>query len=180
MSKIGRKPIDINKVKVDIQGQEIHLTGSKGSMKYMLPPVLKAELVDHMLKIACNDTSADTNMKWGLHRALLANTIKGMAEGFAQKVIITGLGYKAVVSGNKAIFSLGKSHKIELEIPAAITIEVDKTGQLVTVKGVNKELVGFVASKIRDLRPTEPYKGTGIKLEHEVILRKAGKTKAAA
>ena len=179
MSKIGRKPIDINNVQVELKGQEVHLKGKKGSNVYTLPNVLKVELADNKLKITCENKSTEANVLWGLHRALLANNIKGLAEGFEQKVIINGLGYKAVVSGSKVIFSLGYSHKIELEIPAEVTIETDKTGQNVTVRGTDKELVGYFASKIRELRPPEPYKGTGIRLANEVILRKAGKTKSA-
>lgn len=180
MSKIGRKPIDINNVQVELKGQEIHLKGKKGSIVHKLPQGLKLEVIDHKIKLLCEDKTSDANMIWGLHRALLANEIKGLNQGFEQKVIINGLGFKATVAGTNAVFSLGFSHKLTLAIPAGITVETDKTGQLVTIKGINKELVGFFASKIRELRPPEPYKGTGIRLENEVILRKAGKTKAAA
>lgn len=179
MSKIGRKPIELNNVQVELNGQEIHLKGKKGSITHTLPAILKAEVNDHTLKILCEKRSEESNVVWGLHRALLANNVKGIADGFELKVIINGLGFKAVASGKKIVFNLGFSHKIELEIPDNLTIEIDKTGQLVTIKGTNKELVGFFASKIRELRPPEPYKGTGIRLENEVILRKAGKTKSS-
>lgn len=179
MSKIGRKPIDTNNVQVELKGQEIHLKGKKGSVVHKLPNDLKVELADHKLKVLCQNDSSETNVRWGLHRALLANNVKGVAEGFEQKVIINGLGFKAIVTGNKIVFSLGFSHKIELEIPAGITIETDKTGQTIMVRGIDKESVGFFASKIRSLRPPEPYKGTGIRLGDEVILRKAGKTKSS-
>jgi large subunit ribosomal protein L6 len=179
MSKIGRKPIEISNVQVELKGQEIHLKGKKGSFTHVFPIGLKAEMIDKKLKILCENKSDKFNVLWGLHRALVANAIKGVAEGFEQKVIINGLGFKAVVSGKKLVFNLGFSHKIELEIPDNVTVEIDKTGQQLTIKGTNKEMVGFFASKIRELRPPEPYKGTGIRLENEVILRKAGKTKAA-
>jgi large subunit ribosomal protein L6 len=179
MSKIGRKPINTTNVQVELKGQEINLKGKKGSKIHVLPAFLKAELVDHSLRITCNDRTAENNMAWGLHRALLANELKGLSEGFEQKVIINGLGFKAAVSGTKLVCTLGYSHKKELTIPQGITIEADKTGQLLTVKGIDKELVGFVASKICALRPIEPYKGTGIKIEGQVVLRKAGKTKSA-
>ncbi len=179
MSKIGRKPIELNSVTVEVKGQELHLKGKKGTLTHVLPAVLKAEVADQKLKVICAEKNEQSNILWGLHRALLANSIKGISDGFEQKVIINGLGFKANVSGPKMVLKLGYSHEIELPIPAHITVEVDKTGQQVTVKGTNKELVGYYASKIRQLRPPEPYKGTGIRLEKEVILRKAGKTKSA-
>ncbi len=179
MSKIGRKPIELNNVTVEINGQELQLKGKKGSLTYILPAVLKAEVADQKLKVLCENKNEQSNVLWGLHRALLANNIKGISDGFEQKIIINGLGFKAAVSGSKMVFKLGFSHEVQLPIPAHITIEVDKTGQQVTVKGTNREQVGYYASKIRQLRPPEPYKGTGIRLEKEVILRKAGKTKSA-
>ncbi len=117
---------------------------------------------------------------WGLHRALLANEIYGAEVGFEKKIEINGLGYKASVSGSKVVFALGYSHKIDLNLPEGVTLEVDKSGQKLTFKGSNKELVGQVCSLVRSLRPPEPYKGTGVKLATETIRRKAGKAKAAA
>jgi large subunit ribosomal protein L6 len=147
----------------------------------MLPEALKAEMVDSKaIRVLCDEPTAANRMLWGLHRALIFNKIKGLNVGFACTVNITGLGFKAVVSGDKITFSLGFSHKIVYQIPKGITVEVDKTGQNLTVKGVDKKEVGQVCSEIRALRPPEPYKGTGIKLATENIIRKAGKTKAAA
>lgn len=179
MSKIGRKPIDTNNVQVELKGQEISLKGKKGSKIHILPAVLKAELADHKLKIVCENKTPENNVLWGLHRALLANELKGISDGFEQKVIINGLGFKAMSSGVKLVFTIGYSHKKELDIPQGITVEIDKSGQLLTIKGVDKEAVGFFASKICALRPVEPYKGTGIKIEGQIVLRKAGKTKSA-
>lgn len=179
MSKIGRKPIDRNNVQIELNGQEVSLKGKKGSKIHVLPAALKAELNDSQLKIVCENKTPENNVLWGLHRALLANELKGISDGFEQKVIINGLGFKATVTGSKIVFALGFSHKIELDIPQGITVETDKPQQLITIKGVDKEAVGFFASKIRALRPVEPYKGTGIRTEGEVVLRKAGKTKSA-
>jgi large subunit ribosomal protein L6 len=120
------------------------------------------------------------NNVWGLHRALLANKIQGAAQGFEKNLEINGLGYKAVPSGRKVVFTLGHSHKIDFELPEGVTLETDKTGQKLSVKSVDKEVLGQVCSLIRALKPPEPYKGTGIKEAGEVITRKAGKTKAAA
>lgn len=180
MSKIGRKPINTKDVQIEVKGQVIHYKGKKASGLYELPLDLSAQYSDDKLLLKSNKPVAETARIWGMHRALLANKIKGANEGFEQKIIITGLGFKAVVSGKKLIFSLGYSHKIDYELPEGVTVEVDKTGQILTVKGADKVLVGQVCSKICALRPPEPYKGTGVKLEHKVLIRKAGKTKAAA
>ena len=179
MSKIGRKPIDLKGVKIRVENNNVHYDGAKVAGIYELPPVLEAEVLDGKMKLTCVDKSPENNRLWGLHRALLANKIEGAGVGFAQKVIITGLGFKGILSGNKIDFSLGYSHKINFPIPDGITIEIDKTGQNIVVKGYDKELVGHVCSTMKALRPTEPYKGTGIKLEQEFVLRKAGKTKSA-
>jgi large subunit ribosomal protein L6 len=183
MSKIGRKSIDIGNVQVEIKGQEVHYKGKKSSGVYILPDSLKAELKEKKLVIIRaqeNDTARDTNRVWGLARALLANKIKGAQNEFEKLIQINGLGFKAQLSGSKVVFSLGYSHKIDFMLPAGVTLEVDKTGQKLTFKSADKELIGHVASQVRALRPPEPYKGTGIKLATEVIKRKAGKTKAAA
>lgn len=177
MSKIGRRPIDTTGVQVDIKGQDVHYKGPKASGEHTLPDELRITKADNKIQITCNDKEKYAD--WGLHRALLANKIKGASQGFEQKIIIVGLGFKAQPKGSNAIeFSLGYSHKINFEYPKSITIETDKTGQNLTVKGTDKGLVGHVADQIRALRPPEPYKGTGVKLAQEEILRKAGKAKA--
>lgn len=182
MSKIGRKPIDIGSAKVEIKGQEIHYSGKKGSGTYVLPEGMHAKLDGKMLSLSFDGSqkSADINRIWGLHRALLANRIKGIQQDFEKVMQINGLGFKAAVSGNKVVFSLGFSHKIDFVLPKEVSLEVDKTGQRLVFRSPDKELMGQVCSQVRALRPPEPYKGTGVKLETEVIARKAGKTKAAA
>ncbi len=184
MSKIGRKPIDLNGVTVDIQNNDIHYKGKKNSGTYHLPVVLKADVVDGKLHLQVNKSAPVKELKtanrvWGLNRALLANTLKGANQDFEKKLEINGLGFKAALSGSKIVFTLGFSHKIDFELPKEVVFEVDKTGQKLLFKSPNRELLGLVCSKIRALRPPEPYKGTGIKYSNEVIVRKAGKTKAA-
>lgn len=183
MSKIGRKPIDIASVQVEIKGQEVHYKGKKSSGVHVLPEGLKAELNGSSLLLLpqAGKTSATRLVKrdWGLHRALLFNKIKGSDAAFEKEVQINGLGFKAAVAGQKVTFSLGFSHKIDFELPKEVTLEVDKTGQKLLFKSPNKELVGHICSMVKELRPPEPYKGTGIKLATDVIVRKAGKTKAA-
>lgn len=182
MSKIGRKAIDIGNVQVDIKGQEVHYKGKKASGVHVLPQGLTAKLEDKKLYISEEEKSSNRSLNrvWGLHRALIANAIKGADVGFEKQVQINGLGFKAALAGNKIVFSLGYSHKIDFDLPKEVSLEIDKTGQLLTFKSANKELLGHVCSVVKALRPPEPYKGTGIKLANEVIARKAGKTKAAA
>lgn len=186
MSKIGRRPIDISGIQVDIKGQEIHFKGKNAEGVHVLPPELSAVVDGDTLYIKIADSLKSdrarrrANRLWGLHRALVANQLHGAKEFFEKKMEITGLGYRASVSGKKVQFSLGYSHKIDLELPESVTLEVDKTGQKLTFKSYNKEDLGYICSKVRSLRPPEPYKGTGVKLADEEIVRKAGKTKAAA
>lgn len=181
MSKIGRKPIDVGTAKIEIKGNEIHFSGKKGTGVYVLPEGMTASLEGTMLSLGVdkNSKNSDTNRIWGLNRALLANKIKGCQQEFEKIVQINGLGFKAVVSGSKVVFSLGFSHKIDFMLPKDVTLEVDKTGQRLVFRSPDKELMGQVCSQVRALRPPEPYKGTGVKYETEVIARKAGKTKAA-
>jgi large subunit ribosomal protein L6 len=182
MSKIGRKSIDINSAKVEIKGQEVHYSGPKGSGVHILPAELSASLDGSELTLVPVKTAKnprDINRVWGLHRALLANEITGVTTGFEKQIQIIGLGYKAALTGNKVVFSLGYSHKIDYELPKGVTLEVDKTGQNLIFRSYDKALVGHVCSLVRAMRPPEPYKGTGVKLANEVIRRKAGKTKAA-
>lgn len=179
MSKIGRRPIGVEGVQITIDGQNVSYKGKLDNGTYVLPEGLSAEMLDaNKLKLNCSLDSKDGNRIWGLHRALLANKLIGSSKGFAQTVKIVGLGYKGVLKGKGIEFSLGYSHKIDYELPKGITIDIDKTGQTLAVKGSDKELVGSVCSKIRAMRPPEPYKGTGIRVDDEVILRKAGKTKS--
>jgi large subunit ribosomal protein L6 len=185
MSKIGRKAIELGGVQVEIKGQEIRYKGSKDSGVRVLPQELVAKMDNGKLFILANESYAkkiarrDLNRVWGLERALVSNEIRGADKLFERKVIITGLGFKAIVSGKNLLFSLGYSHKIDFPLPEGVTVDIDKTGQLLTVKSTDKLTTGQVASDIRALRETEPYKGTGIKLEDDIIIRKAGKAKSS-
>jgi large subunit ribosomal protein L6 len=186
MSKIGRKPINIDGVKVEIKGQEVHYNGPKSSGVYHLPLELKAHVEGALLYITpanSRDGLAQKQLRnvhrvWGLHHALLANELSGAAQEFEKLLEINGLGYKAVLADKKVVLTLGYSHKIEEDIPAGITLETDRAGQKVKVRSFDKNLLGDFCDKIRALRAPEPYKGKGIKLQDEVIFRKtAGKGK---
>jgi large subunit ribosomal protein L6 len=179
MSKIGRLPINIGSAQVEIDGQTVRYKGSKESGVYELPDFIKVELLDKKLKLTIpkNKRNRETNIAWGLHRALLANAIKGVDKGFEKQLQIIGLGYKAALSGNKIVLSLGYSHKIDIPLPKGISLEIDKTGQLLTFRSHNRALLGELCDQIRSCRPPEPYKGTGIRYASEEISRKAGKAK---
>jgi large subunit ribosomal protein L6 len=178
MSKIGRKPIDIGNAQIQIQGNEVHYTGKKASGVYVVPRLLSIELNGKQLSLTPQKTTNDTNRIWGLHRALLANKIKGADIGFEKQLRINGLGFKALLAGTQLQFSLGFSHKIDFALPQNIAVEIDKSGQLLTFKSSDKDLLGQVCSDVRSLRPPEPYKGTGIQYVNEVVRRKAGKAKS--
>ena len=178
MSKIGRKPIHVETVEIEIKGQEVHYKGSKHSGVYLIPDSLNIDFSDSIIKLTPKDPAAsDTNMIWGLHRALLSNKIEGAHKGFEKEIHIVGLGYKAIKKAGGLEFALGFSHKIDFAIPEGIDIDVNKTGQKLIVKSHDKELLGLVCSKICDLKPVEPYKGKGIYRVGDIIRRKAGKAR---
>lgn len=181
MSKIGRKSIALGSVTVDIKGHDIHYKGKNGAGIYVLSPKLSAAVADNALRLKPAEgimLSRDLNRIWGMHRALLANVIKGADVGFDKDVLITGLGFKAALAGNKVTFTLGYSHKIDFELPSEVTLKIDKTGQKLTFSSSDRQKLGQICGLVRALRKTEPYKGTGIRLDTDTIIRKAGKTKA--
>ncbi|MBS1986950.1 50S ribosomal protein L6 [Candidatus Dependentiae bacterium] len=179
MSKIGRRPISLAGVSVTIKGNEVHYKGPRAAGVYVVPSDLQVTVENDALSLTPSTKSRELNRIWGMHRALISNEIKGAAEDFVKVVQINGLGFKAALSGSKIVFSLGYSHKIEFDLPKEVALEIDKPGQKLTFKSADKELLGHVCSQIRALRPPEPYKGTGIKLLTEVLVRKAGKTKSS-
>jgi large subunit ribosomal protein L6 len=179
MSKIGRKPIDVGAVKIEIQGRDVHYQGTHAKGVHVVPDLLSVAMDGGQLFVTVAQQTSDTFRLWGLHRALLANKILGADKGFEKRVNIVGLGFKAIKKGVGLEFSLGFSHKIEFPLPKGLTVEIDKTGQVLTVWSPDKELLGHVCSKICALRPTEPYKGTGIHCAGDIIRRKAGKAKGS-
>ena len=182
MSKIGRKPIDVANVQVDVKGAVVNFKGPKSSGSYTLPEQLQAKLANNTLTLTPKDGESkirqrEINREWGLHRALLANQLSGAKKEFERQVDIVGLGYKAVLAGNKLTFTIGFSHKIDFALPKAVSVTIDKTGQKLNFLSSNNELLGLICTKICALRRPEPYKGTGIKLSTEYVVRKAAKGK---
>jgi len=188
MSKIGKQPIAIPKnVTIDIKDvkkgdqiwHSITVKGPKGELVKEFWPVISFELKEDKLFIGVKDDTKpelDHNAFWGLARALVSNMINGVTEGFSVILEMVGVGYKAQVKGNTLELSLGFSHPIEYLAPEGITFEADKT--VITIRGIDKQLVGQVAAEIRAYRKPEPYKGKGIMYRGEKIRRKAGKKAA--
>lgn len=176
MSKIGRKPISFSSAKIEVKGNTVFISGSKGKFEHEFPEGIAVTVEDKAVLVGVKNGDRSLRAQWGLHRALLANKIKGVESGFEQLVKIVGLGYKAQLSGKKMVLSLGYSHKIEYLLPEGIALKLDKTGQQLAFSSHDKWLLGKVCDDIRSFRKPEPYKGTGIMLAEEVIKRKAGKT----
>ncbi|MFQ5696605.1 MAG: 50S ribosomal protein L6 [Terriglobia bacterium] len=193
MSRIGRKPIEVpSGVTVRITDHAVEVQGPKGKLAAPVPPgmqfrqegsalvvrpeaVAKVDVGKQEVDLLSNQEKAS----WGLARALAANAIVGVTQGFSKQLEIVGVGYKAEVQGKKVLFSLGYSRPIEFPLPEGIQISVEKNTRI-TVSGIDKQLVGQVATEIRSLRPPDPYKQKGIRFVGELLRKKAGKAAATA
>lgn len=177
MSRIGKQPVNIpNNVEIKIDGNLLIAKGPKGELRQKLVSDIKIEIKDNNLLIKLIK-DAKNKAIWGTFRALTANMIKGVSEGFEKKLLFEGVGYRASTEGKKLILNLGYSHPIEIEAPAGIEFKVEKN--TIIISGTDKQLVGEVAANIRNQRKPEPYKGKGIRYENETIRRKAGKKTVA-
>ena len=175
MSRVGRKPIPLPKgVEVTQQGNEIVVKGPKGSLRTPLIQGLSMKVENGSVVFERGDDERQSRAFHGLMRALIANNVAGVSEGFRRDLDIIGVGYRGEVKGREVVFQLGYSHPIHFKIPEGIDIAVDKSGR-VTITGIDRQKVGQTAAEIRSLRLPDPYKGKGIKYTDEVIRRKAGK-----
>ena len=178
MSRIGKLPIPIpDAVKVDIRDHTVTVQGPKGTLSLTAHPAMQVQVKDR--QVLCGRPSDEKFHKalHGLTRSLIANMVAGVVKGFERKLELVGVGYRASVMGQHLNLSLGYSHPIVYPLPQGIRIEVKDQTQI-TVGGIDKQLVGAVAAKIRSFRPPEPYMGKGVKYAEERIRRKAGKTGA--
>ena len=177
MSRIGKMPIPIPKdVKVDLKGDLLTINGPKGRLERNIHPKINVNLDNDQITVSVNDEGKESRSFHGLFRALIANMVIGVSKGFERALEIVGVGYRAELSGRTATFHLGYSHPIVFDLPDGIEATIDKTK--ITLTGIDKELLGRTAAKIRSFRKPEPYKGKGIKYAEEVLRRKAGKTGA--
>ena len=176
MSRIGKKEITLPKgVEVKKDGDAISVKGPKGTVRTSLVPGIDLKVEGNVVKFVRADEENKTRAFHGLVRALVANNVRGVSEGFKKELDIVGVGYRAEVKGKEVVFQLGYSHPVRFPIPQGIDIAVDgKTGHI-TITGIDKQKVGQTAAEIRALREPDPYKGKGIKYSDEVIRRKAGK-----
>lgn len=179
MSKIGKKPILIpGGVDVTVSGDSVSVKGPKGELKRTVSPAVAVAVADGKVSVSLKEQGADNFPTWGLERALIRNMIIGVSEGFRETLELNGVGYKAVAKGNDLELSLGFSHTIPFKAPAGITFTIEKN--ILTVFGIDKELVGYAAAQIRKMKVPDPYKVHGVKYADEVIKVKAGKKAATA
>lgn len=180
MSRVGKLPVKIpEKVKVSVDGHLVKVEGPKGKMTFPFNPKVAVAVDKGEVKVTRPD---DTRLAKGLHgltRTLVKNALDGVVKGYERVLEISGVGFKAEVKGKDVHFALGFSHPVVFKLPDGITAEVDAKQTRLTVRGVDKHLLGLTVAKMRDLRPPEPYKGKGIKYAEETIRRKEGKTGAA-
>lgn len=180
MSRVGRKPIEITKgVTVSLKGRVVNVKGPHGELSATVHPNITVEVKDNHVLFVRKNEEKENKALHGLWRALVQNMVKGVTAGYSKKLEIVGVGYRAEMKGKKLQLLLGYSHPILFGAPEGIKIETP-TQTNITISGIDKQLVGLVASKIRSFRPPEPYKGKGVKYEGEYIRRKAGKAAAAA
>ncbi|HZI51362.1 MAG TPA: 50S ribosomal protein L6 [Terriglobia bacterium] len=175
MSRIGKKPIPLpDKVKVEIKPESVVVTGPKGSVTNVIPPGIRWEKKEKELVAIRQDDSGPQRAFHGLARALVANAVRGVTEGFTRELDIVGVGYRCEAKKTSVVFSLGFSHPIEYPLPSGITATVDKQTHL-TLSGVDRQLLGQVAANIRSLKKPDPYKQKGIRYTNERLKKKAGK-----
>jgi large subunit ribosomal protein L6 len=178
VSRIGKKPISLPAgVKVTVDGDTVTVQGSKGTLVQTLPEGITINQEDNQLVVQRANDSKQTRAFHGLTRALIANMVEGVTNGFEKKLEMVGVGYRAQMQGKKLVISIGFSHPVEIDAPEGIDFEVPAPTRI-TIRGIDKQLVGNTAAHIRAIRKPEPYKGKGIKYENEYIRRKAGKAGA--
>lgn len=179
MSRIGKKPILIpENVEVKVDGQIVRIKGPKGELSQEIRPEIRVEIKEGKIFVLPQIESKQTKAFWGLFRALLANMIKGVTQGFEKKLQIEGIGYRAKIEQEDIILQMGYTHPVKIKKPEGIDFLVEKN--IITVSGIDKTLVGLIAAKIRKVRVPEPYKGKGIRYAGEIIRRKQGKKAATA
>ena len=176
MSRIGKRPIPLpNNVSVSLDGQHVSVKGPKGQLSLSLTEHVTVEQDGDTLLVKRVDESRVARARHGLSRTLVANMVEGVSNGFQKKLEIQGVGYRAQVKGKTLVLNVGYSQPVEVEPPDGIELAVEGNTNVI-VSGIDKEIVGNIAAKIRDVRPPEPYKGKGIRYAGEYILRKAGKS----
>ena len=178
MSRIGKQPISVPAgVKVDLQGQQIKVTGAKGTLQREIIPDVDVQFQDNVITLTNRVESTKVNAFRGLTRSLINNMIIGVVDGFKKVLVIEGVGYRANVSGATLTLNVGYSNPVDFVLPKEVSATVEGNNKII-LECIDKETLGLVASKIRGVRKPEPYKGKGIRYEDEHIVRKVGKAGA--
>ncbi len=176
MSRIGKKPITLPKgVTVDIKGSTVKVKGPKGELSREFMPVIGIALEDGVVHVTRPNDERQVRALHGTTRAVLANMVTGVSDGFQKQLQVEGVGYRAELKGKQLVMALGLSHPVVIDPPTGITFAVDEKTRVITISGYDRELVGQVAADIRSWRPPEPYKGKGLRYVGEIVRRKAGK-----
>lgn len=177
MSRIGKKPIAVPAgVTITLNGQDITVKGPKGQLNWTVVEEIEVKQEGAELSVSPRGETARHRSMWGLSRTLIANMVKGVTEGFEQTLELVGVGYRAAMKGNALSLSLGFSHDVDVPPPAGITFVVPKQTEI-KIQGIDKQVVGELAAKIRKIRPPEPYKAKGVRYAGEKVRRKEGKKK---
>ncbi|MBE9542263.1 MAG: 50S ribosomal protein L6 [Proteobacteria bacterium] len=180
MSRIGKKPIIMPKeVEVTFDGRMLSAKGPKGELRRFIHPKVELNIDKSQIAVSISGNSKESKSLFGLFRSLISNMVVGVNEGFKKTLEIVGVGYRVELSGNQLVFNLGYSNPIKYDIPPGIEVQLDQKNKVI-LSGIDKELLGITAAKIRSFRPPEPYKGKGVKYFEEKVRRKAGKTGAKA
>jgi large subunit ribosomal protein L6 len=175
MSRVGKKPITIpDKTTLDYKDRYLTVKGPKGTLSRSIHPDVDLNIDEGVITVSIEKESKTNRALQGLTRSLVSNMVVGVNSGFERVLEISGIGYRAEVKGKSIEFNLGYSHPINFELPEGISAVIDRN--VIRLSGIDKEVLGLSASKIRQLRPPEPYKGKGIKYAEERIQRKAGKS----
>jgi len=175
MSRIGRKPVAIpDKVKVDIHGNSVKVTGPLGELNAIFPAEVPVAIEKNIIHVSAPKLNRQNRGYQGLVRALLANMVRGVTKGYEKKLEINGVGYKCEQKGETLVFALGYSHPIEFTLPKGVKAKIEKQTQI-TITGIDRQAVGQAAAQIRAFKKPEPYKAKGVKYADETIRRKVGK-----
>lgn len=178
MSRIGKKPVAIPQgVKVEFNDRVISVEGPKGKLTRIVSDRIGIEIKDNLVQVSRSTDIKQDKSLHGLYRALIANMIKGVTEGYVKELEIIGVGFKAAVQGNNLVLNLGFSHQVNFPIPEGVKIETPKPTQLV-IRSMDKQMIGQVATEIRSIYPPEPYKGKGVRFVGEYVKKKIGKAQA--
>jgi large subunit ribosomal protein L6 len=177
MSRIGKQPIVVpNGTTVTLDGQTVKVKGPKGELTWSVAPEIEMKLENGELTLAPREDTPRARSMWGLSRSLVGNMVTGVSEGFERTLELVGVGYRAAMKGNALSLQLGLSHDVDIDPPAGVSFAVPKQTEI-KIAGIDKQVVGEVAAKIRKIRPPEPYKGKGVRYAGETVRRKEGKKK---